>query len=167
MQNPWPLESKALEFYGDPRGARGSYSPAWAAENLAHVAAPWQLHMGKIPIPHITIHKKCAESLTRILAVTWDKIGRSQELADKLGYSQFSGSFNYRCIRGESVMSMHSFAAAIDWDAPDNPMSLNHEIAHKLTDASPLIVAFKDEGWRWGGDYNGRVDFMHVEAVSG
>lgn len=153
-----------MAFYGDPRGDNGSYDPVWAAENLVHVACPWQLHMDEIPIPHITIHKKCAESLERILNTVWEKMGKSQEAIDKAGYSVFSGSFNFRCIRGSSMISMHSFGAAIDWDAPENPMSHNHNIPHKFTDQSPLIEAFKAENWRWGGDYHGRVDYMHVEA---
>ena len=163
MPNQWPLEHDADSFYGNPRGLNGSYSPAWARDNLATVTCPWQLHMGETPIPHITIHKKCAGSLERVLAATWLKMGQSQEAIDKGGFSQFSGSFNFRCIRGHSVISMHAYGAAIDWDAPENPMGFG-ALKHLFTDATPLIAEFKTEGWRWGGDYHGRVDYMHVEA---
>lgn len=161
--NEWPLEHDALSFYGDPRGDNGSFSAAWALDNLVHVPCPWTLHMGEVPIPHIAIHKLCAESLGRVLLNTWDRMGRSQSNVDKAGFSVFSGSFNYRCIRGSSVISMHAFGAAIDWDASDNPMGFG-KLGHKFTDGTPLIAAFKEEGWRWGGDYHGRVDYMHVEA---
>jgi hypothetical protein len=30
---------------------------------------------------------------------------------------------------------------------------------------SDVVVLFKQEGWRWGGDYHGRKDWMHFEAV--
>lgn len=163
MTNPWPLESQADAFYGNPRGDNGSYNPEWASENLAHVACPWALHMGDIPISHITIHKKCAASLERVLAATWERMGKSQSAMDKAGFSLFSGSFNYRCIRGASVISMHSYAGAIDWDAGQNPMGYG-AIKHLFTDTTPIIEEFKKEFWRWGGDYHGRRDYMHVEA---
>ena len=160
----WPIESHAVEFYGNPRGEGGGYSPAWASENLVHVHCPWQLHMGiHQPIPFVTIHKLCSESLGRILATTWAAIGKSQDEADARGYSVFSGSFNFRPIRGSSSISMHAFGAAIDWDAPENPMGYGN-LRHRFTDEDPLIKAFKDDGWRWGGDYCSRKDYMHVEA---
>jgi hypothetical protein len=28
-----------------------------------------------------------------------------------------------------------------------------------------VVALFKAEGWRWGGDYHGRKDWMHFEAV--
>jgi hypothetical protein len=58
---------------------------------------------------------------------------------------------------------MHAYGAAIDWDAPDNPMGFGN-LHHRLTDDDPLIAAFKAELWRWGGDYCARHDYMHVEA---
>lgn len=163
ISNPWPLEKDAFEFYGDPRGNHGAYSAEWAHENLVHVPCPWQIHMGEAPVPFILIHRKCAESLHRVLWKTWDAMGQSQANINKAGFGVFSGSFNYRCIRGATAISMHAFGAAIDWDAPDNPMGFGN-LKHRFSDATPLIANFKEEGWRWGGDYHGRHDFMHVEA---
>lgn len=162
--NPWPFENQADLFYGNPRAPGGSYDPAWARGNLQHIQCPWQLHMGiHQPVPFITIHRKCADSLVRVLAATWAAIGYSQEAADARGYSVFSGSFNFRPIRGRTEISMHAYGAAIDWDAPDNPMGTGN-LHHRFSDDDPLIAAFKAEGWRWGGDYCSRHDYMHVEA---
>lgn len=165
MKNQWPRQSQANEFYGNPRGEGGGYSPSWAQENLVHVPCPWQLHMGiHQPIPYITIHVKCEQSLTRILDSVWETIGKSQDEANARGYSVFSGSFNFRPIRGMATLSMHAYGCAIDWDAPDNPMGYGN-LRHRFTDADPLIAAFKAEGWVWGGDWCGRHDFMHVQAA--
>ena len=161
----WPLQSEADTFYGNPRGANGSYSPIWARVNLVHVSCPWALHMGPHqPIPFIMIHHKCADSLARIIDKAWNEIGKSQDEANARGYSVFSGSFNFRPIRGAQELSMHAYGAAIDWDAPDNPMGYGN-LRHKFTDDDPLILAFKAEGWRWGGDWCGRKDPMHVQAA--
>lgn len=159
----WPLQRDCIAFYGDPRGRNGSYNPNWARENLAHVHCPWPLHMGAIPIPAITIHKKCAASLERVLASVWDKFGQSETKIKELRYDIFSGSFAYRLKRGGASLSMHAYGAAIDFDAPDNQM---HARRHLFTDDSPLIRAFKAEGWIWGGDWDGDgVDAMHVQAA--
>jgi hypothetical protein len=164
MENLWPLEQAADAFYGNPRAHGGGYDIDWARDHLVHVQCPWQLHMGlHQPVPFITIHAQCADSLTRVLAQVWAAIGKSQEAANGRGYSVFSGSFNFRPIRGSAQISMHAYGAAIDWDAPDNPMGYGN-LHHRFTDSDPLIAAFKAEGWRWGGDYCSRHDYMHVEA---
>ena len=132
-------------------------------DNLAHVRCPWQLHMGlHQPVPFITDPPKCADSLARALEATWAASARPGSSRCE-GYSVFSGSFNFRPIRGRAEISMHAYGAAIDWDAPDNPMGYGN-LHHRFTDDDPLIAAFKAEGWRWGGDYCSRHDYMHVEA---
>ena len=119
--------------------------------------------MGAIPIPSIVIHKKCAASLERALARVWVELGKSELKIREFRYDVFSGSFAYRAKRGASSLSMHAYGAAIDWDAPDNQM---HSIRHLFTNESPLIRAFRAEGWIWGGDWSDSgVDAMHVQAA--
>jgi hypothetical protein len=120
--------------------------------------------MGNVAISHILIHKKCAESLARVLAAVWEGAGRSVETIKRLRYDVYDGSYNLRTIRGSaSAFSMHAFAAAIDWDAADNEF---HSPRHLFTDDSLLVVKFKEEGWIWGGDWApGSVDAMHVQAA--
>lgn len=158
----WPLQSQCDAYYGNPRGA-GSYNPAWAKAHLTRVHCPWPLHMGEIPIPSIVIHRRCAASLERVLARIWSEAGESDARIRALRYDVFSGSFAYRTKRGATSLSMHAYGAAIDWDAPDNEM---HSARHLFTSDSPLIRAFKEEGWTWGGDWSGSgVDAMHVQAA--
>ena len=158
MTNIWPLQSQCLEFYGDPRQA------GWLQANTVSVTCPWPLHMGSVPVAHIVIHKKCADSLTRILNSIWDAAGRSADTIRKLRYDEYDGSYNLRTIRGDtSALSMHAFAAAIDWDAADNEQ---HALRHLFQDDSLLVVKFREEGWIWGGDWSpGSVDAMHVQAA--
>lgn len=161
----WPLQSQCDAFYGDPRprNAHEAYNVAWAKANLVHVTCPWSLTDFKHHFSAIQIHKKAAPSLARVLARVWDDVGRSEAKIHELRYDVFSGSFVYRRKRGAASLSMHAYGVAIDWDAPDNPM---HARRHLFTDDSPLIRAFKREGWVWGGDWAGDgVDAMHVQAA--
>jgi hypothetical protein len=157
MVNVWPLQSQCIAFYGDPR------SPNWSHANTIDVPCPWPLHMGTLAIPHILIHKKCAESLTRVLNNIWDATGRSRDTIKTLRYDVYDGSYNLRTIRGgTSALSMHAFAAAIDWDAADNAQ---HSQKHLFQEDSLLVVKFKEEGWIWGGDWRSSIDAMHVQAA--
>lgn len=157
MTNTWPLQSQCPAFYGNP-AAHG-----WLHENTVDIACPWPLHMGKLAIPHILIHKKCAESLARVLNNIWDALDKSLSRIHALRYDVFDGSYNYRPIRGSHALSMHAYACAIDWDAADNEQ---HAMKHLFHDDSLLVVKFKEEGWIWGGDWApGSIDAMHVQAA--
>lgn len=159
----WPLQSQCDTFYGNPRGANGAYNPTWAAANLTHVACPWVLMMGDAQVPFIVIHKKCADSLTRVLASMWDAVGKDQGAIETLHYNRYSGSFVYRPMRGGTALSMHSYGVAIDWDAEENPQ---HSTTHLFKEDSLIVAKFKAESWIWGGDWSGTsIDAMHFQAA--
>jgi hypothetical protein len=153
----WPLQSQAMAFYGDPSQL------GWLAANTVGVACPWPLFMGTTPVSHITIHRLCAASLTRVLGSVWDAVGHDVTKIQAFHYDQYDGSYNFRNKRGGSTLSMHAYAAAIDWDATDNAF---HDTRHLFTDSSLLVVKFKAEGWVWGGDWTtNSIDSMHIQAA--
>jgi hypothetical protein len=159
----WPLQSQCDAFYGNPRGTGGSYSPAWAAQNLTHVPCPWVLTMDNKPVPFITIHKKCADSLTPVLGNIWNAVGQDQGAIETLHYNRYSGSFNYRPMRDGYALSMHAYGVAIDWDAEENPQ---HSTTHLFQPNSLIVTKFKEENWVWGGDWSGAsIDAMHFQAA--
>jgi len=95
----WPLQHDCDSFYGNPR-AGNVYNVSWAKENLIAVHCPWVLNMGinsqgeSFHLPLITVHKKCADALTRVLNFIWDGVGHSQEKINQLHYARFDGFFN-------------------------------------------------------------------------
>jgi D-alanyl-D-alanine carboxypeptidase/Putative peptidoglycan binding domain len=80
------------------------------------------------------------------------------------------GNWGYaeRPIRGSTtVLSNHASGTAIDLNAPKHPLGTDPR-----TNMSPAqiaavrrIVADSDGCLRWGGDYTGRKDSMHTEAM--
>lgn len=161
--HPWPLQNDCDAFYGNPRGGGSGASAAWTATNLTHVRCPWTLHMDAITLHDIEIHRRCADSLTRVLNNIWDACGRDQSKIEALHYDHYSGSFNYRPKRGGSSLSMHAYGVAIDWDSEENEQ---HAQKHLFKSDSLIIVKFKEEGWAWGGDWIGSsIDAMHVQAA--
>lgn len=157
VANVWPMQSECIKFYGDPRTA------GWLNANTVSVKSPWPMHCGSIPVDHILIHKKCADSLARVLSAVWDAVDHDLAKIKALKYDVYDGSYNLRSKRGSGSLSMHAFAAAIDFDAADNPFHSTH---HLFTGDSPLVKAFKAEGWVWGGDWSpGSQDGMHFQAA--
>ena len=160
----WPLQKDMPTFYGDPGGYEASpQRSAWENANLVDVDCPWPLLMDKTPVTQIRIHRKCADSLLRVLGDIWDAVGHDLSAIQTLRYHLFSGSYAPRTIRGGTMPSCHNFAAAIDWDDQDNQQHATH---HLFQDNSLLVVKFKAEGWIWGGDWSPQsVDAMHVQAA--
>jgi hypothetical protein len=70
----------------------------------------------------------------------------------------FDGCFNPRFMRGSDTWSTHAWAIAIDLDAPWNrfgqtTFQMSEEVAQ----------CFEEEGFIWGGRWQGRPDAMHFQ----
>ncbi|NDB69517.1 MAG: M15 family peptidase [Methylocystaceae bacterium] len=155
MSNAWPLQRECLAKFGNP------YAPGWGNTHVTHVNCPWQLHMGPLHIPYIKVNKIAADSLGRVLNHVWDWSGKDPEKIASIHADQFSGDWVIRQMRGLKSISMHSYALAIDFDAPHNQLGSRK---HFFQESNPLIKAFLDEGWIWGGSWS-RPDAMHVQAA--
>lgn len=153
--NEWPKDTTADKniFYGDFHGK------AWASINLVHISPPFVMRYEKKIIPSILVHAKVADSLMEIFLDVRAKCGNDQSAIDKTGISDYGGCFNIRRIAGSNNYSNHSWACAIDLSPGTNGFNMHPTLGNVV------ISAFKAQGWRWGGDYHGRKDPMHFEAV--
>ena len=155
QHNTWPAQSQAESFFGSP------------GSSLVSVQCPWQLIVEGTKSTHntITIHQKCAASLTRVLNYIWEQCGKSQAQIDAFGYNIFDGSFNERNIGSTGTPSQHSWAGAMDWNAAANPQYATASQT-KFKENSLIVIAFKAEGWTWGGDWSPAYrDAMHFQAL--
>ncbi|QAU37153.1 hypothetical protein XH86_05215 [Bradyrhizobium guangdongense] len=164
----WPREwiSGELDnFYGDPRGAGGRANSAWAQENLTKIVPPWAMRSDGGAVSQITVHKKCKDSLTRILNAIWESAGRDPAKIKAAHLDEFDGSYNFRVnVNSPSRLSLHAYGAAIDLAAAENPNGAPwHDNGRMLPRWA--IDAFLAEGWSWGGDFSGTPDPMHFQAT--
>lgn len=137
-------------------------SQAWMRANLIRIGVPFRMTYDRRPIERITIHRKCAASLTRVLNAIWIASGHNQAVIDAWGVSIFGGTFNFRLMRGINQLSMHAYGCAIDLDPARN--GLGDQTPH--FDKCPQVVnAFVQEGWEWGGHWPTRKDGMHFQAA--
>lgn len=161
MTQTWPLQKDCDRYYGNPRGSNGQPSAKWESANLVSVRPPFRMTYAGKPISGIRVHKKCAESLQRILAALWEASGRSQARIDEWGVSIYGGAYNYRLMRGGNSLSMHSWGCAIDLDPARNGLG---DTTPRFRQFPEVLRAFADEGWEWGGDWS-RPDGMHWQAA--
>lgn len=146
--NPWPETNawRLQQFYGAP----GDESQL---TNLV-VSGMGLLYEGR-PVATVRVHRKCDESLGRILRAI-----HASPYAGLLAH--YDGCYCDRPMRNGSTPSMHARGAAIDMDA-DN----NGNLMHWPDSASmPLEVMeiFAREGWVSAGAFWGR-DAMHFQAT--
>ena len=153
----WPRDNQAdlIRFYGDP----GTGAPG---KQLVKIVPPFQMYYDGKPLKTLSFHKKAAPALLAALTQVWEYYGRDQATIDKLGISKTAGTYNPRKVRGSKTKwSNHAYGAAIDINAEQNGFNVAGNIP------LPMICAFKAQGARWGGDYKGRKDPMHLEFCDG
>ena len=86
-----------------------------------------------------------------------------------------SSAFNYRTIAGTDRLSRHALGRAVDINPRENPAVYpDGRIAPAgavyrpgspgtFTGDHPVVCAFLERGWRWGGNFDHMRDYHHFE----
>ena len=93
-----------------------------------------------------------------------------------------TSAFNCRPATGSSEWSHHAYGLAIDLNPLENPYVLDGRTSHDrstrfldrsrqgrgvIVDNGPVVRAFRDAGWHWGGDWSNPVDYQHFSKLPG
>jgi hypothetical protein len=85
-------------------------------------------------------------------------------------------AFNFRTIAGTEMLSLHAHGTAVDINPVQNPYLASGTIQPAAAEAfldrsqvragmivrpGPMVEAFSDIGWEWGGDWQSRKDYHH------
>jgi hypothetical protein len=91
-----------------------------------------------------------------------------------------TSAFNCRFVAGTSRWSEHAFGRAIDINPVENPYVSGSHVSppagrpyvDRSRNAKGMIHhgdevwdAFRDVGWRWGGDWSGTKDYQHFSST--
>lgn len=156
----WPHDDTAslVDFYGDPREGLED----WKTEHVTTVRCPWTLfYEGKRWSHPIQFHKRAADAFAQALNDIWKAAGEDDQSSMLKHVRNFSGSGEFRTVRGSSRLSCHAFWSALDFDAEHLPM--NHQGIPVEEMPEEIVRAFLDAGAFWGGNYTGRKDPMHFQ----
>jgi hypothetical protein len=132
--------AQALKKYGDPQ--KQSALIMWDV--------PGYLEVGVIP-KRIYCNKDLIEPLAKALQalITTDHV---KEL------KTWDGCFNIRKKRGQSSMSLHSWAIAVDLNAAWNCFGCKPVLS------AGFVKCFTDNGFEWGGTWS-KPDGMHFQLA--
>ncbi|MGO4257152.1 M15 family metallopeptidase [Marmoricola sp. RAF53] len=101
---------------------------------------------------------------------------KAEQTAAPTGDGDDTGSFNCRPVRGATTFSQHAYGLAVDVNPFQNPYVKGDvvlpELAGAYTDRSwrrpgmifalgPVVQAFADIGWTWGGTWRSLKDLQH------
>ena len=93
-----------------------------------------------------------------------------------------SAAYNCRPIKGTSTWSQHTYGLAIDLNPVQNPyvngsdvipnvgkpyVNRKNERPGMILAKGPVVRAFRDIGWEWGGNWNSVKDYMHFSKTGG
>lgn len=124
-------------------------APTWVKPVAVPDAIVLRNYLGK-PVRWIfantDIHKPLTDAFLRVVIA-----GCAAEM------KTYDGCFNVRFVRGmPGMISLHSFAIAIDFNAKDNPMGAPGKWSDEF------LHCFEKAGFTNGGSF-GRKDFMHFQ----
>lgn len=156
----------------EPEKPTGKLWPRWANESelrafytpitIVTITPPYPLRIkldsGWKPLKTLRCHAKVAGSISRILMEIKSHYNGDLAAIRKAGMDSCGGMYVDRPVTGGKRKSMHAYGAAIDLGVERNQLGTKGDMP------KAVIAIFKDEGWRWGGDYTGRKDPMHFEA---
>lgn len=163
-ESRWPHQDEVDSFYGNPRGPDGEPNAEWERDNIVKVKPPWQIVTAWDfqPVSGIRIHRECAESLKKILEQIWISSGHGENKIKEWGMHLYAGAYKYRLMRGGTRLSMHSWGCAVDFDSARNAFG---DHSPNFGSIPPVLDAFANEGWTWGGDWR-TPDGMHWQAAN-
>jgi len=150
--SPWPSAS--------PAALQGFYGRPGDESQLVMIDLPYPMFYAGQRVTRTRVHRRCAESLVRILVSIRDLLPARPDLADEA--QDFSGVYNFRLKRGGSTYSLHAYGAAIDLDADDN--TFRDSWPMKADMPLEIMECFAREGWVSAGAFWG-YDAMHFQAT--
>jgi hypothetical protein len=144
---------QARAVFGDPNSSEFQRKWCVSIEVPDEIQSCLINFVTKKPTRKIFVNRCMADALLRAFANVV-KNGVATEL------KTFDGCFEIRQVRGDDLLSWHSYALAIDLNAEENP--LGGPVKFSLQ----FVKCFTDEGFTWGGDFH-RVDGMHFQYAIG
>lgn len=161
-----------------------------ALDELSYVTASFvgfdaNPHTGEL-IVHANVAEQVVEVLQRLFEAGFPieemRVIRADELElPPTGDGNTTTAFVCRPAVGSTSWSQHAYGLAIDINPFHNPYHRGDLVLPELASAyldrsdvrpgmvladGPVVAAFADIGWGWGGNWSGLVDPMHFSETS-
>ncbi|THB69019.1 MAG: M15 family peptidase [Desulfovibrio sp.] len=181
------MESENAIWEHLPPDCPGEFPLDQVLVDVRYYSFDGELHQGQV-----VIHKDLAEDIRQVFEVieaTRFPVASVKPVAHPdiqalapYGFcpdTDNSSGFACRSMVGASRPSRHAQGLAFDLNPRQNPYIsgdtvlppgsvYDPQVAGALTPGHPVVLAFKELGWTWGGDWGesrGFVDYMHFQKV--
>jgi peptidoglycan L-alanyl-D-glutamate endopeptidase CwlK len=175
------IVDSAMDFAG---AVAGTAAPQGVLEALCLIDVRYCGFDGRRHTGQLVVHRELAAEIREIFSrlERWGfPIGRAVPLV-RYGWSDETSmvadntsSFNYRLIAGTDRLSRHATGRALDINPLRNPAIYPEGRITPagavyrpgdpgtFTGGHPAVLAFREHGWRWGGDFAHIHDYHHFE----
>jgi hypothetical protein len=162
----------------------GTKAPDRVIRELCLVDVFYYSFDGKLHQGQVIVHQSVRRDVEKIFALIRRErfpIARAVPIV-KYGWSDNASmadnntsAFNYRWVAGTRRLSRHATGQAVDINPRQNPVVYrNGRISPKdavyqpgtkgtLSEDSPVVRAFIERGWRWGGHFETMMDAHHFQ----
>jgi hypothetical protein len=183
MADDGVIVDSAMDF---AQAVAGTAAPREVLEILCRIDVLYCGFDGRRHKGQLVVHRDLAEELWELFALMEQRrfpvagaapitcFGWSDEASMA---ADNSSAFNYRFIAGTVRLSRHALGRAVDINPRENPAIYpDGRIAPAgavwqpweagtFTEDHPVVRAFREKGWRWGGDFTHIRDYHHFEKA--
>jgi hypothetical protein len=171
----------AMDFAG---AVAGTAAPPEVLADLCLLDVRYRGFDGRLHLGQLVVHRELAAELREIFTrmERWGfPIGRVVPAVRYCWSDEASmaadntSAFNYRLIAGTDRLSRHATGRALDINPLRNPAVYpDGRIVPAgavyrpgdpgtFTGDDPVVLTFREQGWRWGGDFTHLRDYHHFE----
>lgn len=162
----------------------GTAAPREVLDALRLIDVRYRGFDGRLHAGQLVIHRELAAEVRAIFALLAREnfpVGGAVPII-RYGWSDETSmaadntsAFNYRFIAGTKMLSRHATGRALDINPRRNPaLYPDGRIAPAgafyrpgdpgtFTGGNQAVSAFRERGWRWGGDFDHMRDYHHFE----
>ncbi len=183
MADEGMIVDSAMDF---ARAVAGTAAPSKILESLRLIDVFYRGFDGRRHKGQLVVHRDLAADLLELFelmerqsfpvarVVPIVRFGWSDEASMA---ADNSSAFNYRLVAGTSRISLHALGRAVDINPRENPAIypdgrvVPAGVVRKplqpgtFSKNHPVVSAFLEKGWRWGGDFTHIRDFHHFEKT--
>ena len=156
--NDWPMQrlNDLNNYFGKAKEG---------GNNLVSLTFPYEMVIAWNPAKKVTktqCNARVKDSLERVLTKVKTTYGTGE--IERLRLDFFGGCFNYRPMRGGTMLSTHSWGIALDFDPINNQLKWDRTKASLARpEYNKWWEIWEEEGWVSLGRQR-NYDWMHVQA---
>jgi peptidoglycan LD-endopeptidase CwlK len=183
MADDGMIADSAMDF---AQAMAGTAAPQELLESLSLIDVRYMGFDGRLHRGQLLVHRDLAAELRELFTLMEERRFPIAGVIPivRFGWSDVasmaadnSSAFNYRVIAGTDHLSRHAVGRAVDINPRENPAVYPDGRTAPagtvwrpgepgtFTGDHPVVLAFRERGWRWGGDFNHITDYHHFEKA--